>query len=307
MVYDYTAFFSSVYLSTDRIEIKINDSFTVEHLLDAEKEFKKTNIFDDDFHGISYKWRKYKFKQGQFFLITPNEVGTYYKPRLILTQPTLELENKIMSILSFQKGLYYRVCQLEITLDFVFKDEGSSHYAEDLKRQIEANTYIIWSRNSKTFDYKDTTYRMNSDKEHIIECTKPLRIYPKFVRNKNVLRFELMLNNTAAQKLHIPFILRKDIIFDYIRFYKNTFNAREVAKLIERMGKKGVDVVKLKRSILKCLTTQKTNINQKILRLKNIVKEHLPDYKGSKSISNCLVEDTELNAFILNNLYIKGI
>lgn len=307
MEYEYTAFFSSVYLSTDRIEFKINDSFTAEHLLDAITDFKKTNIFNDNFHGVSYKWRKYKFKQSVFFLITPNDVETYYKPRIILTQPTLELQNKIMHILNFNKGFYYKVSQLEITLDFVFKDENSSTYYEELKRQIEANTHIIWSRESKSIDYKETRYRLNKNKKYIYECTKPIRIYPKNVRNKDVLRFELMLNDTAASKLQIPFILKKDIIFNYIRFYQNTFNVREIAKLIERMGKKGADIVKLKRSISRCVNNQDTSVNEKILKLKNIVKDHLPDYKGIRSITNCLVEDLELNAFILNNLYIKGI
>lgn len=307
MEYEYTAFFSSVYLSTDRIEFKINDSFTIEHLLDATKEFTKTNIFDDNFHGVSYKWRKYKFKQSSFFLITPNDVDTYYKPRLILTQPTLELQSKIMHILNFNKGYYYKVSQLEITLDFVFKDENSSTYYEEFKSQIEANTHIIWSRESKSIDYKETRYRLNKNKQYIYECTKPIRIYPKNVKGKNVLRFELMLNDTAASKLKIPFVFKRELIFDYIKFYKNNFNIREVTKLIERMSKKGADTVKLKRDINKCSNNQSTNINEKILKLKNIVKDHLPDYKGIKSISNCLIEDSELNTFILNNLYIKGI
>lgn len=310
MEYDYTAFFSSVCLSIDRAEFKINDRISAERLLNANKNFKKSNTFVDEFHGEDYFWRKYQYKHHVFFLINPVDETTYYKPRIILSKPSEAMEKEMLKTLNFNSNFYHKLSQLEITLDFVFKSENLYSYAEDIIKQIERNTHIIWSRNSTTFDYvgpKCTTkYRTNSQEESIQTCTKPIRMYPKEVNGKHVLRFELMLNNTSADKISLPFKLNIESLFKYIRFYKNNFNPREIAKLIERISDKyKVDAAKLRRSINRCNNSD-SNINEKILKLKNIVKNNAPEYHATRSLNNCFVEDLDLTAFILNNLYIKG-
>lgn len=303
---DYTTFFSSVNLLNDRIEIKVNDIMTVEHLLDSTKDFKRTNTFKDKYHGVDYWWRKYKFQQCTFYFITPDDTTSYYKPRIILLQPTLEMRRKILNILNFSKTLYWKLSQVEITLDFVFKNEAMSNYADTIKRDLDSSTHIVWSRAATSFDFKETTYRVNSNTEDITKCSKPIRIYQKTVNGKEVLRFELMLNNQAAADIDLLFTLNKDSIFKYIKFYKNNFDARAFANLTERLQKKGADIVRFKKVTNNFINRTTYTINEKILKLKKLIKELLPAYKAAKSVQNCLVEDVELTAFILNNLYIKG-
>lgn len=304
---DYSTFFSSVNLLNDRIEIKVNDIMTVEHLLDSAKDFKSTNTFKDKYHGVDYWWKKYKFQQCTFYFIKPEDFTSYYKPRIILLQPTLEMRKKIFNILSFSKTLYWKLSQVEITLDFVFKNEDVSNYADTIKRDLDNATHIVWSRAASSFNYEETRYRVNSNIDDINKCSKPIRIYPKTVNGKEVLRFELMLNNKAAADMDLLFNLDANSIFKYIRFYKNTFDARAFASLTERLQKKGADIVRFKKVTSNFANRTTYTINEKIIKIKKLVKELLPEYKVAKSISNCLVEDTELTTFILNNLHIKGV
>lgn len=319
MSYEYTAFFSSVHLSVDRIEIIIDDAITVEQLLNDDKEFTRSNIFTKEFRCSPYTWIKYKYKNRTFYLLKPSKRpnaqksysrDSYRKPRLLLCQPTIHTQEKIVQTLLGTHDLYFKVMQLEIALDFVFKQDSMATYVEDLIKQIDNSTYTKWGRKSTSFGYgkKDTmltTYRVNSDVKNKRLCTKPITIYSKVLKGKEVLRFELMLNKSSAD-VNLPFVIDKDTLFKYITFYNHKFNPRNFQKLMARMRKRGADMVKVKRLTDNFVNRSTYTINDKVLKLKKILKEHAPKYKAAKSINNCLEINNELTDFIVNNLSIKG-
>jgi len=324
MDHKYTAFFSSVHLSVDRIEIIIDDARTVEQLLNDDKEFTRSSIFTKEFRCVPYTWIKYKHKSKVVYLLIPKPCSTdnftkvsakrcpenYYKPRLLLCQPTIHTQQRIVEVLLGTYDLYFKVTQLEIALDFMFKEDSMAAYVEDIIKQIDSSLYTKWGRKSKSFGYgkKDTmltTYRVNSDVKNKRLCTKPITMYSKVIQGKEVLRVELMLNKSSAD-VQLPFVIDNDTIFKYITFYNHKFNVRNFAKLMSRIKKRGADINKIKRLTNNFVNRSTYTINDKVLKLKKILKEHVPGYNGTKSVSNCLEINTELTSFIVNNLSIKG-